>query len=139
MIQTFINGLTLKSVAETLKARVVEENEKEVLRISNLKQRIKNFSGTKQDRANGLIEITGELTGLQTAVLSVLDGTDAKVRLQSRIRKLEYQKVEFESKDQTKTAVVLIEIAHDVLISEATVALNEELIGLLDTKIATLA
>ena len=128
MIQTFINGLTLKSVAEALKARVVEENEKEVLRISNLNQRIKNFSGSKEDHANGLIEINGELTG-----------TDSKVKLQSRIRKLEYQKAEFESKDQTKTAVVLIEIAQDVLISEATVALNEELIGLLDTKIATLA
>jgi hypothetical protein len=139
MIQNFINGLTLKSVAETLKARVVEENEKEVLRISNLNQRIKNFSGTKQDRANGLIEINGELTGLQTAVLSVLDGTDAKVRLQSRIRKLEYQKAEFESKDQTKTAVVLIEIAQDVLISQAIVALNEDLLGLLDAKIASLA
>ena len=139
MLQTFINGLTLKSVAEALKARVVEENEKEVLRISNLNQRIKNFTGSKEDIANGLNEITSELNGLKLAVVNLLDGTDAKTRLANRINKLEYQKGVFESKDKSKGADVLIEIAQDILISEATVALNQTLIGLLDAKIATMA
>jgi hypothetical protein len=139
MLQTFINGLTLKSVAETLKARVVEENEKEVLQIANLNQRIKSFTGTKEDIAKGLLEINSELEGMRLAVSNLADGFDSKTRMVNRINKLEYQKGVFESRDKTKGTDVLIEIAQDVRISEATVALNEELIGLLDSKISTLA
>jgi hypothetical protein len=139
MLQTFINGITLKSVAESLKARVVEENEKEQLRIANLNQRIKNFSGSREDITEGLIEVNAELAGLQNAVGSLVEGSDTRVKLENRINRLVYQKGVFESRDKSKGADVLVEIAQDILVSEATVALNNTLIGLLDTKIASMA
>ena len=139
MLQSFINGITLKSVAESLKARVVEENDKEQLRIANLNQRIKNFTGSREDIVNGLIEINAELTGLQNAVGSLVEGTDSRVRLENRIMRLEYQKSVFESRDKSRGADILVEVAQDLLVSEATVALNTQLIELLNTKIAAMA
>jgi hypothetical protein len=50
-----------------------------------------------------------------------------------------YQKGVFESRDKSKGADVLVEVAQDILVSEATVSLNNQLIGLLDTKIASMA
>ena len=139
MLQTFINGITLKSVAESLRARVVEENEKEQLRIANLNQRIKNFSGSREDITEGLIEVNAELAGLQNAVGSLVEGSDTRVKLENRINRLVYQKGVFESRDKSKGADVLVEVAQDILVSEATVSLNNQLIGLLDTKIASMA
>jgi hypothetical protein len=139
MLQSFINGITLRSVAESLKARVVEENEKEELRIANLNQRVKNFTGSREDIVNGLIEINAELSGLQNAVGSLVEGTDSRVKLENRIKRLEYQKGVFESRDKARGADILVEVAQDLLVAEATVALNTQLINLLNTKIAGMA
>jgi hypothetical protein len=139
MLQSFISGITLKSVAESLKARVVEENDKEQLRIANLNQRIKNFTGSREDIANGLIQVNAELTGLQNVVGSLVEGSDTRDKLEIRILRLEFQKSIFESRDKTRGADILVEVAQDLLVSEATVALNEQLIDLLNTKIAGMA
>jgi hypothetical protein len=139
MLQSFINGITLKSVAESLKARVVEENDKEQLRIANLNQRIKNFTGSREDIANGLIQVNAELTGLQNVVGSLVEGSDTRDKLETRILRLEFQKNVFESRDKTRGADILVEVAQEILVSEAAVALNAQLIGLLNTKIAGMA
>ena len=139
MIENFINGLLDKPAAKALRAKVADEREIEVVRVSTLNIRIKSFSGTRDNITEGLTSITGELTGLQTAILSLPAGGERYLKMTDDIEKLKYQKYVLESRNRDKSVEVLIELAHDVEIAEAIIAAKDSFLALLDAKIATLA
>jgi hypothetical protein len=139
MIETFINGLTDKPAANALRAKVASEKEIEVVRVATLNIRIKSFTGTRENITEGLTSITGELTGLQSAILSLPAGGERYLKMADEIEKLKYQKYVLESRNRDKSVEVLIELAHDVEIAEAIIAAKDSFLALLDAKIATLA
>jgi hypothetical protein len=139
MIETFINGLTDKPAANTLRAKVADEREIEVVRVATLNIRIKSFSGTRENITEGLTSITGELTGLQSAILSLPAGGERYLKMADEIEKLKYQKYVLESRNRDKSVEVLIELAHDVEIAESIIAAKDSFLALLDAKIATMA
>lgn len=139
MIETFINGLTDKPAANALRAKVADEREIEVVRVSTLNIRIKSFSSTRNNITEGLTSITSELTSNQNAILSFPVGTDKYNKMTDEIEKLKYQKYVLESRNRDKSVEVLIELAHDLQISEAIIAAKDSFLALLDAKIATMA
>jgi len=139
MIDLFINGLTDKPAANALRAKVADEREIEVVRVSTLNIRIKSFSSTRNNITEGLTSITSELTSNQNAILSFPVGTDKYNKMTDEIEKLKYQKYVLESRNRDKSVEVLIELAHDVEIAEAIIAAKDSFLALLDAKIATMA
>ena len=139
MIETFINGLTDKPAANALRAKVASEKEIEVVRVATLNIRIKSFSGTRENITEGLTSITGELTGLQSAILSLPAGGERYLKMADEIEKLKYQKYVLESRNRDKSVEVLIELAHDVEIAESIIAAKDSFLALLDAKIAPMA
>ena len=139
MLNTLINGLLDKTAANTLRAKVADEREIEVVRVSTLNIRIKSFSSTKDNITEGLTSITGELTGLQTAILSLPAGGERYLNMTDDIEKLKYQKYVLESRNRDKSIEVLVELAHDVEIAESIIAAKDSFLALLDAKIATMA
>ena len=139
MLQELVNGLTDKPAANALRAKVADEREIEVVRVSTLNIRIKSFSSTRNNITEGLTSITSELTGLQTAILSLPAGGERYLKMTDDIEKLKYQKYVLESRNRDKSVEVLIELAHDVEIAEAIIAAKDSFLALLDAKIATMA
>jgi hypothetical protein len=136
MLQTFINGLQLKAEVEALKNGVLAEREKAVVRQGALNVRIRSFSSSKSSITGGLASINAELTGLQAAFPALAEG-DAKDDMEARIKKLEYQKFLFETRNKDKGQYALVEIAHDLEVVEATIARQDAYIAMLDAKLAT--
>ena len=139
MLQELVNGLTDKPAANALRAKVADEREIEVVRVSTLNIRIKSFSSTRNNITEGLTSITSELTSNQNAILSFPVGTDKYNKMTDEIEKLKYQKYVLESRNRDKSVEVLIELAHDVEIAEAIIAAKDSFLALLDAKIATMA
>ena len=139
MIQELINGLTDKTAANTLRARVADEREIEVVRVSQLNIRVKSFTNTKDNITEGLTSITGELTGLQSAILSLPEGGEKFLKMTDEIERLKYQKYVLQSRNRDKGAEVLVELALDILVAEAIIATKNSVLALLDTKISTMA
>jgi len=139
MLQELVNGLTDKPAANALRAKVADEREIEVVRVSTLNIRIKSFSSTRNNITEGLTSITSELTSNQNAILSFPVGTDKYNKMTDEIEKFKYQKYVLESRNRDKSVEVLIELAHDVEIAEAIIAAKDSFLALLDAKIATMA
>ena len=139
MLNTLINGLLDKTAANALRAKVADEREIEVVRVSTLNIRIKSFSSTRENITEGLTSITGELTGLQSAILSLPAGGEKHLKMGDEIEKLKYQKYVLQSRNRDKGMEVLVELAHDVEIAEAIIAAKDSFLALLDAKIATMA
>jgi hypothetical protein len=139
MLDTLISALLDKTSANALRAKVADEREIEVVRVSTLKIRIKSLSSIRDNITEGLTSITGELTGLQSAILSLPVGGEKHLRMGDEIEKLKYQKYVLESRNRDKGMEVLVELAHDVEIAEAIIAAKDSFLSLLDAKIATMA
>jgi len=136
MLQIFINGIQLKAEVEALKNGVLIEKEKAVVRQGALNVRIKSFSNSKISITGGLTSINAELAGLQVAFPALAPG-DAKDDMEGRIKRLEYQKYLFESRNKDKGQYALVEIAHDLEVVESVIAKQDAYIDMLDAKLAT--
>ena len=135
MIETYINGLVDNTTATALRSRMIAEREKLVVRVGNLNLRLKNFSGTLGTIADGIANITKELTASQTVFQSLEEGTDAYYDKMDDIKRLEYQLYMVNAKGRDKSNDILVEVAHDIEVAEFSILKKDELIALLDTKI----